>query len=683
MKKIFLILNIFFLWVFSFNIVLADWDSDCAAIESAGCSSGTHSGECPSGYVEENCSDVSTLSGCPYTCCDCVFDWDAACAAIESAGCSSGTHSGECPSGYVEENCSNVSTLSGCPYTCCDCVLKITSCGNSCTSGSHCKKTDSFTSTTPDCLNPTAPITYTPDCSCNFDVNDSYCISNCKCSSCTSTSFTNDYCGASINNPPQLKEFTVLNNSRIGVSAENENKNHICQSEFNSVRQLTFQAETSDLNGDLPTSGSLTLNGKNIPLLNISGNVLTFGWTGVDIPADYNNSNTAELILTLSDFYGSSGSISTARFFKIWDCKLSISGSIYDATEEVLPYCPSNGFENIVSDADAGLLNLENLGFREIDTTGDPLPMTINTDRVSYISATNYLIWGKEYDIYFNDDISLSDWEMRALGTGSTYCGVTLNTPSVVDPYLSETNIPVDFSGILIQEPWWQTVNGGAISNLSVTSKVPATCTLDNNNCQDDAAYGAYLIAPTINNKIRQDRYLNLGTQSKIANPGTNNYEYFYKQYYAKKGIGKTLSTEGKVIINDSAAQLFSNPSDAYYIYFVNGDLEINDDIDRGSSFLMFIVKGNVTVNANVNFVDGLIVANNIYASSTQDTVTDNPLFFNGSLFAYNEIVFDREFANRQLQNTSPSVKVNYDPELIFQIPGDLAKVLTNWQWGN
>jgi len=35
------------------------------------------------------------------------------------------------------------------------------------------------------------------------------------------------------------------------------------------------------------------------------------------------------------------------------------------------------------------------------------------------------------------------------------------------------------------------------------------------------------------------------------------------------------------------------------------------------------------------------------------------------------------------LNNSRPSVRVVQSPQLIFNIPGNLAKVLTKWQWGN
>ncbi len=506
------------------------------------------------------------------------------------------------------------------------------------------------------------------------------------CPSCTPVSFLSPRCYATINDPPELGEFKIFNNEDIEVEVDmvdiGGSKNHICQSEFNGSRQLIFWAEVSDPDGNSVT-GVLTLNGKVIPVLNgVStgiSNPLTFGWTGGEfIPTDYNNSNTSELILTLSDSNYSKPF--SPRSFKIWDCQMPISGSFYDATEaadnDLFDFCPTDGFTKIVEDRN--VLNFTSLRFKEPDANDDEsIAMTVNPSGVDYGSASNYLIWGKEYEVNFNPDISLTRWEMRYNGI----CSNTTLKTSNIDPYPSDTSIIADFTGILIQDPWWQTSEGGVVSNNSVSGKVPVTCT-EENTCDDNMSINAFVIAPTIEKKSDQDKYL-MQNSAKIANPTTNNYEYFFKQYYAKKGIGETIGTEGeKVIINDSVTQLFSNPSDTY-IYFVNGDLEINDNIVRNSSFLMFIVKGNVTVNANVNRVDGLIVASNIYASSTQNTATNNQLVFNGSLFAYDNISFTRGYADRIWQNEKASVLIKYDPQLIFKIPGSLAKVLTSWQWGN
>jgi len=72
-------------------------------------------------------------------------------------------------------------------------------------------------------------------------------------------------------------------------------------------------------------------------------------------------------------------------------------------------------------------------------------------------------------------------------------------------------------------------------------------------------------------------------------------------------------------------------------------------------------------------------VANNIIAAG----INSSPLNFNGSLYAADSTNLSGRSLGGSANNSSPAVIVKYDPEMIFNIPESLAKVLTSWQWGN
>ena len=93
----------------------------------------------------------------------------------------------------------------------------------------------------------------------------------------------------------------------------------------------------------------------------------------------------------------------------------------------------------------------------------------------------------------------------------------------------------------------------------------------------------------------------------------------------------------------------------------------------------MIIVKGDITVAQNVTRVDGILVANNISAIGLNNTRLD----FNGSLLAANNISFTRGYTTKVENNDKAAVVVNYKPGLIFNLPGNLSKILTNFRWGN
>ena len=469
-----------------------------------------------------------------------------------------------------------------------------------------------------------------------------------------------------LNSLPEYETLIVENSVGTPVSTTDNLSgrlgNHICQSDFTSDKKVVFVVSGSDPDGvaDI-TSIELKLGnnsyGPVVPTNGVATFIFQYG-----SPSDANYQISARINDKNS---GTSGWIDTNHSFKFWDCKVSVNGTFYDGTDGIS--CPTTGFATI---APEDVLNLTDFIFTNNNISTS---MTINSPANTYSSGSNKLIWGLTYGFSFNTDCSISSTTLRFKDSlaSNWQCYNALYT-NEANAYDNNPSIIADFSGTLIQDPWWQAQNGGVISNVGVTGEVPVTCTA--NNCK--ISFGGLAAAPSINNVGKSldnsQTWYYSDVLAKLADYNTN-YDYFYSQYFVKKGVGTTLA--GKTINNISDLG-----SDTNNIYFINGDLIINGDILKGiNKFLMIIVKGNITVNQNVNTVDGIFVANNINASGSNATA----LTFNGSLYASNSVTFSRDFDTRLNNNTNPAVVVKYDPELIFNLPGDVAKVLTNWQWGN
>jgi len=474
-------------------------------------------------------------------------------------------------------------------------------------------------------------------------------------------------CSAVANSPPIFNSLIIKNDKNITVPVETGNKNQICQTAFNRSRSVNFTVGASDPDGTADiTNVTLTWNGNTITRKSSIGATTTFGTT---FPSAYNSNSIYPFVVTITDSAGNTA-VDTSRYFKTWDCKVSISGTIFDATDDGDPVCPSVGF---TKQADPLALNFTSLAF-----TGGGIGVSMTTiNSPNYNSGSNYLTWGINTNISsFNTDISLTDPKIRFKSLSSVSWNCPTNTyvdTTILDPYSTDPmSITADFSGILIQDSWWQASEGGVIGNSKVTGQIPITCTT---NCQ--ISLNGLVAAPTVENDTTKSlensqSWFYSATPAKLANVNTN-YSYFYSQYFVKKGIGTTL------IGNKTITSISDLGSDTNYIYFIDGDLNINGNIVNTNNFLMIIVSGDITVSQDADRVDGILVANNIYANGASNT----QLVFNGSLFAFNNVDFSRDYIDRVINNSTPAVVVNYNPKLIFNLPGSVAKVLTDWQWGN
>ncbi|MDD2225152.1 MAG: hypothetical protein PHP97_03235 [Candidatus Shapirobacteria bacterium] len=480
---------------------------------------------------------------------------------------------------------------------------------------------------------------------------------------------------------PPFANGLVLANVSTGLIVPSElgDKNQVCDTGFDigsTKRKVRFIVTATDSDGTI-SNVQLKLGDvytKSSPTTLITAGVGETAVATFDI--DFNTAGvslgTYPIYTIVTDNYNiSSNILDTGRSIKIWDCGVSINGTFYDSTDTSGATCSTStngiGFDN---PADQYILNLTDFSFFD---TNNSVNVSMSVSSPNYSSGSNKLIWGSIYQNFvFNNGFTMSHPTLRFKDqSASNWQCINALYTSEANAYDSNPTLKADFSGILIQDPWWQASGGGVISNNKVVGGIPATCT---NNCQ--ISIGGLVAAPTLNNKgasSYQNWYYS-DALAKLADYNTN-YDYFYSQYFVKKGVGTTLA--GKTINNISDLG-----SDTNNTYFVDGDLIINGDILKGiNKFLMIIAKGNITVNQTVNTVDGILVANKINVGGS----SPDQLIFNGSLYAADSVNFfrDHDTNNRINNNSTPTVVVNYNPELIFNMPSDIAKVLTNWQWGN
>lgn len=368
----------------------------------------------------------------------------------------------------------------------------------------------------------------------------------------------------------------------------------------------------------------------------------------------------------------------TGRDLKVWNCKVPVIGTIYDSggTFQCL-----TSFSTPVS----GSSNFQSLTFDGLGGAADKaMTVTIPADYAN--PGGNELIWGAQYGWIFNTDINSYNINAR---TGGEVClagsSVTLNR-ATVDPYVGSPTLRVDFTGDTIYGQWYQTIGGGIIAGTSIIDEIPPSCS---GSCLPAMSVGTTVVGVgESNNGI-------IGAAS-VTNPSgcgedcdygwpnnwrtsrdmlgkTYSYSKLLNNYWAKLGVGWTYggNTTMETIVTETGGT---------GVVFVKGNLNIGTGNSLGSSqFLMVVVGGGITISSEVTRVEGVLVADgNITASGE----SDSQLKINGMLYAGGSINLDRDYVTELKNNTSPSVAVNYRPDLIFNMPSRLIKTVSVWREG-
>jgi len=396
----------------------------------------------------------------------------------------------------------------------------------------------------------------------------------------------------------------------------------------------------------------------------------------VDFGVGDNSSGTYDLFVTVTDIYGgTSGEVNTNRDFKVWDCQVPVSGTLFQAPDGV-QVCSTNsvgiGFSIPIEDK---------VGFESITFSDTPNVVLTDDDLDSYGSPNN-VIWGKTYLPLINGgDASNIDGTLLAtgrqtriidIGVGTTTCSAASQftiDDARVSPYSATPRAQVDFSFIQDQESWYQVSFAGIRAKSSLTYGVPYTApdssrflTLGNSTTDNGLVSAISFTNINGNNNNEFGSPKNWWINKNISGIQNYSYDYFYNNLFLKKGIGSTGTTWNQ------------RPSSG--IFFVSGNLSINSN-QVSSTPPLVIVRGGIDITTDVTQLDGIYIADgNISIGGTSASA----LNVNGSLYAGGNIRMYRSFTNKTINNTTPAVKVNYNPGLIMRLPVDMVKVLSNWR---
>ena len=254
----------------------------------------------------------------------------------------------------------------------------------------------------------------------------------------------------------------------------------------------------------------------------------------------------------------------------------------------------------------------------------------------------------------------------------------TLNN-NVVNPYLNPVTLKIDFSGIVDQDSWYQAVGGGLMSNIGITNRVPVTCTTTancvsamsiNSGTNTNGIIASPNISNTGNSGINKGSPNNWWINKALAEINSEYYNLL-NQYFYKAGVGKTFI--GDKYFSDLGVG-------ATGINFVDGNLSVTTENNLNSGqFLMVIVNGDITVQPEVTNLEGIFVSKNFNIGGSNTTA----LTIEGMIKATNNVRVYRTFTTKRDNNTAAAVNFVYRPDFIFNMPGEITKQLTKWQWGN
>ena len=513
------------------------------------------------------------------------------------------------------------------------------------------------------------------------------CVSDCATNPCRNTTCSDSTCLGSCDiycygllscSDPTFNSLVLKNSLSVTVAPQTGDRNHICQYGFSSTvlnRRAIIEVNVGDPDGYANISTvQLRWNGTvyNMSFVSGVGNSPLYSAT-VDFGVGQNNSGTYPFEVNIIDANAkTSGWVDTGRNWKVWDCLVPVSGSLYDGSSGQA--CNTTGFTLLV---DASL-NFSSLIF---DGTTDDVVANVS---VPARYGPNALIWSIDYLPIFNGgSVANPDGNLGAsgrmtrlidLGTGTTYCPAStqLDIRNSVSAYSTNPSAQVDFSFIREQEGWFQVAGAGVKSRGELSSGVPVTAlpairalSISGTNASNGlVSFASFSNINGYNDSSAYGSPNNWWINRNTNSSNNYNYQYFYNTFLVNGGIGV------------SGANWNAKPSSG--VYFVNGDLTINSDFSLAAGeTIMVIVRGKITIADSVSLLDGIYIADggiDVLGESV------NQLVINGMLYSRGGIRLARSYVDKGLNNDSPAIKVNYRPDLIFNLPGSLMRVLSGWR---
>ena len=643
----------------------SDGDNTCNGSGTPYCTQGCD--DCPDGYTGIGRKTVTCWTS--LSCKNNGWGYCSVAGGIDSSKC------GWCPPNLtptmIPGTCQPITCESTCGYEVAGCP---DGCGNKDNCGGYgCEPCGDNNADPTPVVHPTA----VPGCqSCEYQscrdtvCSDQTCLGDCD-----------EYCyGALTCTSPVFDSLVITNASGSIVSADVNGRNNICEHAFSdnaSPRTVVFRANVTDLEGysNIDTV-ELFWNGLsyNLDFVSGSGNDAVYEKTVEFLPVQ-NDSGTYPLMMLITDDNGrTSGLVSSNREWKVWNCQMAGIGYLYDGSSGQV--CDTTGFTSLVEN-DFGFSDLL---FRN---AGIGLGVSAIVNIPDYFTVNN-LVWGRTYLPIFNGgDVSNPNGSLATasrmlrvidLGTGTTSCPVTdeFDIGSVVSAYSVSPAAQIDFSFIKDSLGWFQVTGAGVKAKNEISSGVPLTANasiraLSISNALADNGLVSFSTFTNINGYNADDAYgltNNWWIDRNTNDPTTYSYQYFYNNFFINRDMGVT------------GPDWTSKPSNG--IYFVNGNLNIDSDFSLASGeIFMVVARGNITIADTVNRLDGIYIADGgITASGTSST----QLVINGMLYSRNNIRLSRSYTDIVDNNSNPAVLVNYQPSLIFNMPGTLMRVLSGWR---
>lgn len=467
---------------------------------------------------------------------------------------------------------------------------------------------------------------------------------------CPDTSSTNPSCTATQDTAPSLVSTVLQTSGGTTVAAETGNRNHICQTVFGGNPMIRWLITGSDVQGvsDISTmvlrfrSGSMMTTTAAVTAV---AGVATFVIdTSAITPGLYN------VEVQINDVHtppGNRGWIDTGRTFKIWDCLVGVSGTIYDGSDVPISCSGNSGYTTLApSEIDFELRY--SLG------SNSPRNMVVNSPN---FASGDKLYWNSNvnYQPVFPGFPGSAPNEARI--NGNCVSGASLD-PKLADAYAANPSLNIEYSSVMDQEAWYQVIGGSIMANNKVTNYVPVTC---KNDCQ--TVINNIIWAKTISMSDRDQSVKYDGKNFKVK----YSYVDLRKQYFISKGVGTTFVGNKK--ITDEGIK------EAGGVIFVEGNLTIDSNIDT-NNFMMLIVSGDIIINPNVTKINAILMGTNVVAGGEGD----NQLVINGMVYGVKGVKFNRSFSVANKNNTEPSVKVVYNPGLLFMVPKEIIKSLSQWK---
>ena len=79
-------------------------------------------------------------------------------------------------------------------------------------------------------------------------------------------------------------------------------------------------------------------------------------------------------------------------------------------------------------------------------------------------------------------------------------------------------------------------------------------------------------------------------------------------------------------------------------------------------------------------YVEGIIISDGDVTTLGEN---DTPLLINGMIYSGGEVKFQRNFVTHSKNNSMPATAIKYNPNLIFNMPKEVFKTLSDWRQGN